>query len=381
MNVKVDTSVATIRDVAASAGVSPATVSRVMNNPSIVGPEKRQRTLTAVYSLGYAPNRAAQSLKSKRFSTLALLVADIANPFFAETAKVVQEACEERGYALVLCDTDHRPERLVRILLDLPSRAVDGVVVVAGDDLRQPEVRSAFCQLIERGMPVILGTNQMQDLGIHSVTIGHRSGGAAAARHLAERDLLPAVFLGNTTTSLTGRERLRGFHDALEELGHAAGSCAAIETSFSYEGGRAAVQHMVATGRLPRSIFAASDHVALGVMRGLAQAGLRIPNDVAVVGFDDIALAAYCEPPLTTVRVPLAEMGRLAVEALLELIGGGAPPMEQRLSVNLVVRESTDWRPAPAGNGRRSGNGLVAAGRVLTLPGIGAAAEAAPARA
>jgi LacI family transcriptional regulator len=342
----------TIRDVAARAGVSPATVSRTMNNSLGVDAEKRRAVLAVVRELGFRPNRSARSLKSKRFGAVALIVADIANPFFAEVSKQVGEVCDERDATLVLCDTDHRPERLLRFLDDLRTRGVDGIVVLTGDILSGWNVTSAFSALTESGVPIVFGNDQVPELAVHRVLSDEAQGFSALAQHLVDDKLFPVAYVGNTTTSHFGRARAELLTSSLNAVGRSATDLWFLETPFSYEHGRQAVHRLIQQGRLPRTIVTANAQLALGVLRALGEVDLRVPEDVAVAGIDDIGVAAYANPALTMIHGSHAELGRLAAETIFDLINGVDRPPTQTVSCSLIVRESTT-RPTSKGARRR----------------------------
>lgn len=331
----------TIRDVAAKAGVSPATVSRAMNSPQRVEVDKRRRILAVVRELGFRPSRVARSLKSKQFSAIALMVADIANPFFAEVSKKVGDVCDERDYTLVLCDTDHRPERLLRFLDDMRSRGVDGIVVLSGDILDGWDVASAFKALSDSGVPIVLGNDQLPGLDVHRVLSDERIGMDQLAEHLLREDLLPVAFVGNTTSSFFGRIRAELLQSSLARRGRPVSEITFLDTPFSYEHGRQAVHRLIGQARLPRTIVTANGELAFGVLRALGELDLRVPDDVAVAGIDDIGMAAYANPALTMIHGAHPELGRLAAETVFDLINGVERSRVQTVPSTLLIRQST----------------------------------------
>ncbi len=325
-----------IKDVAREAGVSTATVSHVINNTRFVSEEVRARVVAAVERCGYYPNAHARSLASGRSQTLGLLISDISNPFFPEVVKSMEAAAFERGYDLVLSNTNYDPGRTSHYVRRFIERKSAGVVVMTSEldagligELARREVSVVFLDLGEPGVHM------------SNLRVNYESGIEEAISHL--------VSLGHTEISyINGPEHLpsaarrreaflvsmrRHLPDARAEV---------LRGDFKLEGGRRAGAEILAARERPTAVLAANDLMALGVMVELRAAGLEIPRDVSVVGFDDIAFAALAEPPLTTVCLPLAELGRRAVEALVETINHPEQlGTEIHVPTHLVTRGST----------------------------------------
>lgn len=339
----------TIRDVASHAGVSIATVSRVVNNSAHkVHSATRRRVLRSVGRLGYRPNAVARGLRRGTTHSIALIVPDITNPFYPAIARGVEDAARRHGFAVVLGNTDGDPQRERAYLDILRARWVDGVLFagVGGDgaDLRA---------LMAQGVPAVVIARDVGGGQIDTVLADGFAGMRLGAVHLLRLGHRRIAFIGGPRDLPVARERLRGYRRALRDF--AVGACPSLIVSgdFRVDGGRAAMKRLLARGQAFTAVVAANDLMAIGAMEVLKAARRRIPQDVAVVGFDDIPFAAYVDPPLTTVVQPTYRLGALAVERLLSLIrGDSGGPRRIVLQPQLVVRRSCGAdRP---GSGRRN---------------------------
>lgn len=331
-----------IKDVAREAGVSTATVSHVVNNTRFVSDEVRARVLGAVERCGYYPNAHARSLASGRSQTLGLVVSDISNPFFPELIKSIEAAAFERGYDLVLSNTNYDPGRTSHYVRRFIERKAAGVVVMTS------ELDKALVgELARRDVSVVFLDLGKPGVRMSNLSVNYEAGIEEAIGHL--------VALGHEEIAfVSGPERLRSAARRLEAFRHSMrrhlprARVRLYGGDFKLDGGRRAAAEMLAADERPTAVLAANDLMALGVMAELRAAGLQIPRDVSVIGFDDIAFAASAEPPLTTVCLPRAELGRRAVEALMANI---EHPERRGVQVNiptfLVTRAST----APAAGG------------------------------
>ena len=326
-----------IRDVARAAGVWTATVSHVINNTRHVSEEVRARVLAAVERCGYYPNAHASSLASGRSHALGLLISDIANPFFPEVVKAIEDAPFGHGYDVLLSNTNYDAERTSHYVRRLIGRKVAGVALMTSEldaalvgELARREVAVVFLDL---GRP-----------GPHTsnLCVDYEAGIEQAVRHLAELGHRRIAFVGGPEHLRSAARRLEAFRGAVARLlpGHAP---LIFRGDLKLDGGREATREMLAAGAgLPTAVVTANDLTALGVMGELRAAGLEIPRDVSVVGFDDIAFASLVEPRLTTVCLPRGEMGRHAVEALMETISHPEQRgVEIKIPTYLVVRGST----------------------------------------
>ena len=331
----------TLEQVAALAGVSRATVSRVVNGSPGVRPVVRAQVERAVAKLGYVPNRAARSLVTRRADSVALVVSEpharfFSEPFFAGMVRGVSGALAEHGIQLLLLiaqDLDR--DRLERYVV---GGHVDGVLLasVHGDDPLPATLERA-------GVPAVL-VGRGVDRGAPGsyVDADNRGGALAAVAHLAARGRRRIATITGPLDMGVGLDRLDGYRDGLAAAGLAADPGLVEPGDFTEEGGAAATARLLQRPGPPvDAIFAASDLMAAGALRALRAAGRKVPGDVAVVGFEDSAVARYAQPPLTTVRQPIEEMGRQATRLLLAKVAGEAGGMHLVLDTELVVRAST----------------------------------------
>jgi DNA-binding LacI/PurR family transcriptional regulator len=332
---------ATIADVAREAGVSTATVSRVLSGVGRARPETRARVLNAARNLEYRPSLVARSLKQRATRTIGLIVTDIENPYFPQLVRAVEDAANAEGYAILLCNADENPEREASYLDVLVERRVDGMIVAASTiGTRQRE------WLANPPVPVVLVNTRSPQADLPSVASDNRAGGRMAARHLLGLGHRRIGYLMPPPRNLDAPNRVAGVRDELRRVpaatltvGHGAATVA---------GGETAMRELLAAKPWPTAVIAYNDLMAIGAMRAIRRVGLRVPGDVSLVGFDDVAFAAYAEPALTTVRQETAEMGRWAVATLTERLGERrpAPAAHVVLPVRLEVRASTGPPPA-----------------------------------
>ena len=331
----------TLEQVAALAGVSRATVSRVVNGSPKVSPAVRAQVERAVAKLGYVPNRAARSLVTRRADSVALVVSEpharfFSEPFFAGMVRGVSAALAETGVQLLLLIAQALPDRgwLERYVV---GGHVDGVLLASlhGDDPLPGTLERA-------GVPAVLIGRPVDQAAPGSyVDADNRGGAGKAVGHLARRGRRRIATITGSLDMGVGQDRLEGYRDGLAAAG-LAGAGDLVETGdFTEEGGAAAMGRLLERPGDPvDAVFAASDLMAAGALRALRAAGRRVPEEVAVVGFEDSAVARYAQPPLTTVRQPIEEMGRQATRLLLAQVAGEAGGMHLILDTELVVRAS-----------------------------------------
>lgn len=321
---------ATIAEVAARAGVSTATVSRVLSGAANALPATRDRVLAAARDLDYRPSAIARALKRRETRILGLLVTDIGNPFYPAVARAVEAAADERGYGIVLVNGGDDPEREIRHLELLLERRVDGLIVASSRVTRRHAAR-----LRRLPIPIVL-VNTTAGTGVPAVLTANRRGGAMAARHLVELGHRRIGYIGAPAEHPAVGLRQRGVADALP-----AGSFPIVVTGDGgVDGGEAAVDALLREGAT--GIVGFNDLTAIGALRGLRRAGAAVPADVSVVGFDDIEMASWTDPPLTTVRQPTDQLGSWAVARLVDALHGAVPSRERLLlEPELVVRGST----------------------------------------
>lgn len=327
----------TIYDVARLAGVSTATVSRLLNGTGQIAPATRAAIEAAVEQLGYRPNTIARSLVTKSTQTIALLLPDITNPFYAALVSGIQEHALRQDHTMLLCTTEGDPEREEQYLGLLRAKQVDGALV---DGLVLPPDRIA--RFVQDGFPIVCLDRDIESDAIPLVQVDNLAGGRLAADHL--------LSLGHSTIAhVTGPralgisdERLRGYREALAAAGIAADPELVAEGRFTEQGGYEATRTLLGRGAGFTAVFAGNDLSAIGVLHAIAESRRRVPEDVSVVGFDDLRLSAFTTPPLTTVQQPAAEIAQRATELLFDLAGGrNVETTRHLLEPRLVVRAST----------------------------------------
>ena len=348
-----------VKQVAARAGVSVGTVSNVLNRPDNVAPATRQRVEAAIAELGFIRNEAARSLRAGSSRSLGLVVLDVANPFFTDVAAGVEAVADARGMTIALCNSGDDPDREQRHLARLAEQRVQGVLITPVDD-KSSQLRS----LVERGVPVVLVDRRAQGRSRCSVAVDDVEGGRLVAGHLLEQGHTRVAFVGGPLHIRQVADRQRGLAETLAEAGS---ELELLETAaLSLAEGRRAAERVVAmkASARPTALACANDLLALGMLQGLVTAGIRVPEDMAIVGYDDIAFAAAATVPLTSVRQPREQLGRTAAELLLEEVETPAQHRHRQVqfSPELVVRASTT--PAPgsmAGGRKREGRGRAGA--------------------
>jgi LacI family transcriptional regulator len=333
----------TIGEVAARAAVSTATVSRVLSGSVPVRPATRTRVLAAVEELGFRPSGIARSLKLRRTRMLGVIITDIENPYYPEIVRAVEDAARELDYALLLCNGADDPERESSYLEALAERRIDGIIIAtSGMDVRHAR------WLAHAPVPVVLMNSETGVPGIPAVLSDNQAGGRIATEHLLE---LGHRRIGHITAAAiheAAAPRLAGVREALDSAGIGSRDLVVAEGDGHVGGGERAMDELLRLAPELTGVVCYNDLTAIGAFRSLRSHGLRIPGDVSVVGFDNLDLAAYVDPPLTTVVQQKAVMGRWAVERLAALIRGQVPGGSKgddasvvHLQVRLLVREST----------------------------------------
>lgn len=329
---------ANIMDVARRAGVSIATVSRVVNGQTVVAPETRERVMEAVRELGYQPNALAASLVRGRSRTLGIVIPDISNPFFPEVVRGLEDAAHKAGYNVILCNSDLNIDKEIEYFEVLRQKQVDGLIYHSGT------VTSRHLEVFERlNLPVVLAATHDDGYHFPCVLVDNRRAAEEAMDHLIDlghRRL--GVITGNDPIS--GKTRLAGYRDALNKHGLKLPEEWTAVLDWRFESAYAAAQRMFDGKRRPTAVAVASDYMALGVVAAAIDIGLQVPRDVSVIGFDNIRLAAEVRPALTTVAQPMYEMGAEAASLLIRCITEGVPEGDQATVIlpnRLVVRSSS----------------------------------------
>ena len=339
----------TLADIAAEAAVTPMTVSRVVNSTGYVHAETRERVLRVAREMKYRRNGLARGLKRQRTDTIGLVIGDIANPFAAELSRGVREVLEQHGYSLFICVSEHTAKEDVQAFDSLADHRADGIIVATRASKSGNE---KLTELINSGIPVSLIGREFLHPHTDLVTADNLKGGYEATKHLIELGHERIGFIG---VSLTQGARLRRFQGYLEALAEHAlavdeklivgGSASDQMPGYSTEEmGYDGMTKLLERRKRPTAVFARNDFTAMGALNAIKRAGLRIPEDIALIGYDDIPLASHTSPTLTTVRQPTREQGRVAAELLLRRIEGDREQAraEKTFECELVVRESTN---------------------------------------
>ena len=332
----------TIRDVAERAGVATSTVSHVINGTRNVDPVLAKRVNAAISELDYRPSALARSMRRGRTHTVGLIIPDIANPFFSDLARALEDATLEAGYSTIICNSDgdeHKESGYLDVLL---SKKVDGLVLV-GDSRTSDSLRHA----VEHGPPTVAVDRDLDDLPVSQVMVDNAGGGLVAGRHLLELGHRDIGVIAGPDGLGTSAKRLQGFSHALAEAGVSVRQERVFRGDFRATSGRAAIQRWLDTGSMPTAVFAENDLMAIGALSAAHAANIRVPLRLSVVGFDGIPFGADLSPALTTVTQPTAEIAAATVEMLLERLRDyDAPPRKMEFSVSLLVRESSGEVPA-----------------------------------
>jgi LacI family transcriptional regulator len=332
----------TIKDVAREANVSVATVSRALNGHQNVAEEVRQRVVSVANRLQYSPHHAARSLSSRRTSTIGVVLPDLYGEFFSELMRGIDQVARERGLHLLVSSYHGNPEEQGSALRTMRGR-VDGLLLMSPfvDD------QDVVAENLPSSMPTVLMNTRLAGDARPKLDIDNHGGAFAMMRHLVEAGHRRVVFIRGPEDNHDAGERLRGYRDALHQLLPGTQPWE-LPGAFDEASGHAAGQALLSSGDLPDAIFAANDMMALGCMFALSQADVQVPGQVALAGFDDIPLARYVHPGLTTMRVEIAGLGAQAIRTLLEAITGEQHSAAQMsFAPQLVVREST--RPKAGG--------------------------------
>lgn len=327
----------TRNDVATLARVVPSTVSYVINNgPRSVSVEARERVLKAIAALGYHPSDVARSLRTRRTKTIGLVIPDITNPYYGEMTQAIEEVSFHRGYTVILGHSSHRPERELRYSQVLRSKQVDGAILLPETTDLEP-----VHFLMRAGIQIVILERIVA--GCPCIVADEHHAGYLATQHLLQlghRKIGCIVLAADSTGSAA---RVEGYLAALQAAGVSPRKKWIIESEYGYASGDLAARRLLKLSDRPTAVVAHNDLIAIGAMKTFADAGLRVPADISVIGFDDIAAASYIQPPLTTIAYPKRQMGRAAAEMLIDLVESGqyGTAGQQKLGVELVVRGST----------------------------------------
>jgi LacI family transcriptional regulator len=318
----------TIKDVARLAGVSVSTVSRVINENGYVGEKSKKQILSAMQELNFSPSSIARGLVSGKTSTIGLLVPDVSNPFFAEVARGTEDAAIESGFMVILCNSDWNLNREKMYVQVLKGKSVEGIIFVGNRTAENNLIRAVD------PLPFVFVDRKVSE-DENYIWIDHERGGALATEKLISIGCKKVVHISGPKNSTSAKARLNGFIKVVRE--HEFGDSQIIGGNFRFTGGYEAAKELLSLDNPPDGIFAGNDMMAFGVIQAANEMGIRIPEDVSIIGYDDIEMAKCASPALTTIRQPAYEMGRAA----FSLLKGHFISTKIEFEAKLIERKST----------------------------------------
>ena len=328
----------TINDVARHAGVSPITVSRVINNSGYISPKTRERVQAAIDELGYVPNIIARSLRSKRTNTLALVITDITNPFFTSLARGVEDTASDAGFNVIFCNTDESIEKEEKYVSLLLQKQVDGILLVPANSA------SLSIELIqEQDTPVVILDRKVFNVNVDVVRCDSEASAYQLTRLLIQEGHTSIANLSGPKEVSTAEDRVRGYWCAMSEAG-LANPDLVFYGSYTQASGYENARRAMALSPRPTAFFTGNNFIAIGALKALQEAGLKMPDDFSLVTFDDLPLSIMLEPMLTVARQPAYEMGCRGTQLLLRRLSEDVPEKctEVLLPIEIVLRQITD---------------------------------------
>ncbi len=330
---------ARIKEVARLAAVSTATVSRALTSPQRVSPATRARVMDAVAKVGYVPNPAARSLRSQKSHMVLVVLPDLANIFFSQVLRGIEEELFAAGYGMIVGDLNGSLAKEQHLASFASGGQVDGVLLLNGHLFRQSGEPGA--PALELGVPVVAMCETIEGADIPQIEVDNRAAACCMTQYLASLGHRHIGYLCGPEHNVLERDRFRGYRDGLLKAGQAFDAAFVWPGDYKLETGVQVAGWIVASRKRPTAIFSSNDEMAIGLIRGFASAGLRVPDDISVAGFDDIEFAEMTTPALTTIRQPRRSLGRAGATALLELLRDGTPSPRTRLDTELILRAST----------------------------------------
>lgn len=333
---------ATIYDVAKRANVSPSTVSRVFNNTARISEATRARVLQAAQELDYHPSALASGLAKKRTLIIGLVIPDIQNPYSATLARGVQDMVFSQGYVPIICNTDGDPEKELHVLREIYRHGVDGFIITPPQLQITPEVNRYIRKLLDKGVPIVFVGNRLNDPNVDFVTSRAQDGAFQAVSYLVSLGHRAIGFIGGYYTRGIAVGRWLGYQEALITNQLPIRPEWMVEADLSQDGGEQALHRLLDLPNPPTALLAVNDLMAIGAIMACRKRGIRVPEQMSIVGFDDIPFAALTTPPLTTVAQPTYELGYKAAELLLRRFQQpNLPPQQVTLQCKLVIRQTT----------------------------------------
>ncbi len=331
-----------IYEIAKKAGVSSATVSRVVNNSSEVKKETRERVMKVLRQMKYHPHAGARSLRTKRTRAISLIIPDIENQFYPALARGAQDRARQLGYYMLLCNTDEEENEEILYMKMMREHHIDGFIITPAGSRVNNESNEYLLRLQKDGFPSVMIGHRLEEPQMDMVTVHTEESSYEAVKHLIRLGHQRIGLLAGPLSKGMSKGRFRGYKRALIEHGIEIEENLVVETDLHLESGYERMKQLLSMVHRPSGVFAVNDTVAIGAMRAISEKKLKIPRDIAIVGFDDIPLASMVKPSLTTVAQPKYEMGRMAVELLINRIEKRVQkPQRIRLKARLVIREST----------------------------------------
>jgi DNA-binding LacI/PurR family transcriptional regulator len=331
---------ATIYDIAKEAGVSIATVSKVMNGKGRISAETRSAVFAIMERLDFQPSVIASALTGKKTFTLGLLVPDVSNPFFAEIARAIEDQGHQLGYSVVMCNTDNKDEKIERYISLLLQKSVDGIIIATG--IERKEILE---QLLVKGLPIVLIARELPLIAVDTVVVDDYVGGCMAANHLLQIGHSEIAFLAESQKVSSSRERMRGFRQTMLDAGLTLNEQWLKVCDYKVEDGNSKALELLQEDRRPTAIFACNDMLAVGALQAAMQMKINVPSELSIISFDNTILSSVTNPPLTTIAQPMEQMGKLAVDLIVENIKE-ENHQKQRIVLRpeLIIRESTSAR-------------------------------------
>jgi DNA-binding LacI/PurR family transcriptional regulator len=325
-----------IKDIARLARVSHPTVSRALQNSPLVNAKTAEKIRRIAKESGYKASAVARGLVNRRTRTIGLVVTTIADPFTSEVVSGIEQAAYDHGYCVFLADSNADPDRERKIVQAFAEQRVDGIIVTSS------RVGALYLPLLSEMMvPIILVNDQYPGAFVHSVMICNQEGSRAATEHLVELGHRRIAFIGDQFGYQSDTERFAGYKEALKSAGIPINPELLVRGDGKAEAALRAMDQLLALRNPPTAVCCYNDMSALGAMRSIRMHGLRVPEDISVTGFDDLFVASYADPPLTTVRQPMRRMGQIAMEDLIKLMNGKESVVSAKIKPELIVRHST----------------------------------------
>ncbi len=324
----------TLEMVAQLAGVSPSTVSRILNGTAVVSDDKKQAVTAAIAELGFVPNPVARSLAGGRSFSVGVITQAIDSPFYGAALRGIEEVLDPAGYSPLFVSGHWDADKEARCIEVLRSRRVDGMIILTG------RLSDQALKTCAKSLPVVVTGRTLKAPGLFALNFDNFEGGRLATQHLIALGHTEIAFIAGAAEHPDSEERMRGYLSALKSAGITPNPALIVSGEYHEGSGLAAINKLLKGSQTFTAIFAANDQMAMGAALGLYRNGKRVPEDISLVGFDDLPMSSYATPPLSTVHHPSQELGRLAALAMLELLAGKKPKIDMP-APSLIARESS----------------------------------------